>query len=318
MIRHVIKQRFPSLVRLIGRTPLVELIHINPSYPRVRIFAKLEWTNPGGSVKDRPAWFMIRHGLRTGQLKPGMTILEATSGNTGIALAMIGSALKFPVELVIPANAGVERLRILQMYGAHIIQSDPLGGTDTAQEIARSLWQKNPDKYFYTDQYSNPWNWRSHFRTTAVEILRQTRGQVTHFIAGLGTTGTFVGTARRLKREKSEITCIAFQPDSPLHGMEGLKHLPTARTPKIYDPTLPDAVLSIRTEDAVRMIRRLAQEEGLLVGVSAAAAAHAAVEVASELKSGIIVTVFPDSGMKYLDVLTRWIEPPEPVEKTDE
>jgi len=253
---------------------------------------------------------MVRHGLRTGRLKPGMTILEATSGNTGIALAMIGAALNVPVELVIPANAGVERLRILQMYGARIIPSDPLGGTDAAQDVARSLWQKDPDKYFYTDQYSNPWNWRSHYRTTAVEILRQTRGQVTHFIAGLGTTGTFVGTSRRLKKEKPEITCIAFQPDSPLHGMEGLKHLPTARTPKIYDPSLPDAVLEIRTEDAVQMLRRLAQEEGLLVGVSAAAATCAAVQVASELKTGVIVTIFPDNGMKYLDTLTRWFEDP--------
>lgn len=304
MINDLSVRPFPPVIRRIGRTPLIELVRTNPFYPRVRIFAKAEWFNPGGSVKDRAAWFMIRAGLKSGQLNRNKTILEATSGNTGIALALIGAVLGISVEIIIPANASKERLQILQWLGARVILTDPLGGTDEAQVVARERYRREPERYFYPDQYNNPWNPMAHEKTTAPEIIRQTRGRITHFVAGLGTTGTFVGTTRRLKKEIPGIRCIAFQPDSPLHALEGLKHLPTARVPGIYDPSLVDEMLTVRTEDALAMVDRIARLEGWFIGPSSGAAAWAALQCAETLTDGVIVTLFPDSGWKYLDLLS--------------
>ncbi len=291
-------RRKPILTR-IGNTPLISLEHLVHN-PRVKVLAKAEWYNPGGSVKDRPALNMILEGERSGDLTPDKTIIDATSGNTGIAYAWIGAVLGYRVELVVPGNIGLERKRILDAYGATLRFSDPLEGTDGAQDVVKKIVGKNPEKHFYPDQYNNTANWRAHYETTGPEILKQTKGGLTHFVCGLGTTGTFVGTARLLKETNPAIECISFQPDAPLHGLEGLKHLATARRPGIYDAKLADRNVEVNTEDAYAMVKRLAKEEGLLVGISAGAAAYTALRIADEIEQGTIVTIFPDDASKYL------------------
>ena len=290
----------PSLVERIGNTPLVRVPAFGEISPRVEILAKAEWCNPGGSVKDRAALSMIRDGERSGALRRGKTIIDATSGNTGIAYAMIGAALGYPVRLALPGNASQERKRILLAYGAKVDYTDPLEGTDGAQAYVRRIVAEHPDEYFYPDQYNNAANPEAHYLTTAPEIFRQTEGAVTHFVAGIGTSGTFVGTARRLKELNPGIVCVSFQPDLPLHGIEGLKHLQTAVVPGIYDPNIADEHLEVPTDAAHAMARRLAREEGMMVGVSSAAALVAALRIARSLSEGIVVTLFPDHGTRYL------------------
>ncbi len=297
----VLERPAASVLDLIGRTPLVRLRRLERDLSgRVELYAKAEFKNPGGSVKDRAAAWMIAEGERSGALRAGRTILDATSGNTGIAYAMIGAASGYHVTLCLPDNASVERKRMLRVYGAELVFTDPLEGTDGAIREARRLYAADPGRYFYPDQYSNDANWRAHFETTGPEILEQTAGRITHFVAGLGTTGTFVGTGRRLRLFNPHVRLIAVQPDSPLHGIEGLKHLPTALVPGIYDPTLADAERVVSTEQAFDMARRLAREEGLLVGVSSGAAHAAAMDVARGLDEGVVVTVFPDGADRYL------------------
>jgi cysteine synthase B len=284
---------------LVGNTPLLRLRNIVASN-NVEIYAKAEWFNPGGSVKDRPALNMILDGERSRKLAPGKIILDATSGNTGIAFAWIGATRGYKVKLALPQNASEERKRILRSYGAEIVLTNPLEGSDGAIREARRLYAESPDLYFYPDQYNNPANWRAHYETTALEIWEQTSGRITHFVAGLGTSGTFVGTARRLKELNREIKTISFQPNSPFHGLEGLKHMDSAIVPGIYDPSIADADLEISTESAHEYTRLLGKREGLLVGVSSGAAVACALAVAKDIESGVIVTVFPDGGDKYL------------------
>jgi cysteine synthase B len=287
----------------IGNTPLLRLDALAPDLPAVRLLGKAEWYNPGGSIKDRAAANIVSEARRAGKLAPGRILLDSTSGNTGIAYAMLGAALGFPVTLCVPENVSGERKRILQAYGANIIYTDPGEGSDGAIKIARQLAERHPDLYFYADQYSNDANWRAHYLTTANEIWEQTEGRVTHFVSMLGTTGTFVGTTRRLKELSPHIRCISLQPDSAFHGIEGAKHLPSAIVPGIYDASLADQNVEISTEAAHAMARRLAREHGLLVGVSAAAAVVGSLQVAEGLKKNhpaTIVTVLCDSGDKYL------------------
>ena len=288
-----------SLLDRIGNTPLVEIRKVFHS-PTVRIFAKCEWFNPGGSVKDRAASRMVRQGEESGQLTSEKTILDATSGNTGIALAMIGALRGYQVELAMPENVTRERKQVLASYGARIHLTSPLEGSEGAIRKARELAASDPDKFFYTDQYSNPANWQAHFYTTSREIYWQTNGEVTHFVSGIGTSGTFVGTSRGLKALDPKIQVVSFIPETPLHGLEGLKHLPSSMVPAIYDPDLADIEMEVATEEAYTMARRLALEEALFVGPSSAAAVVAAMEVAASIESGTIVTVFPDSGVKYV------------------
>jgi len=285
---------------LVGNTPLLRLRNIVASSSKVEIYAKAEWFNPGGSVKDRPALSMILDGEHSGKLSPGKIILDATSGNTGIAYAWIGAARGYKVKLALPQNASEERKRILRSYGAELVLTSPLEGSDGAIREARRLYAENPDLYFYPDQYNNPANWRAHYETTGLEIWQQTGGRITHFVAGLGTSGTFVGTARRLKELNPEIKVISFQPDSPFHGLEGMKHMASAIVPGIYDASIADEDLEIGTEQAHDYTRRLGKQEGLLVGVSSGASLACAIKVAKEIESGVIVTVFPDAGDKYL------------------
>ncbi len=292
-----------SIIERIGRTPLLRLQRVVADFPQIEFYAKAEWFNPGGSVKDRPALSMILEGERSGKLAPGKTLLDATSGNTGIAYAMIGAARGYRVRLCLPANASAERKRILHAYGAELLLTDPAEGSDGAIRKARQLFAREPERYFYPDQYNNAANWQAHYSGTAEEIWEQTGGRVTHFVAGLGTSGTFVGCARRLKELNSRIRCISLQPDGPFHGLEGLKHMATAIVPGIYDPALADEDLAVATEDAYRMVKRLAREEGLLVGVSSGAALWGALEVARRLplaENAVMVMIFPDSGDKYL------------------
>ena len=285
---------------LVGNTPLLRLRHTAAQSGKVEIYAKAEWFNPGGSVKDRPALNMILDGEQTGKLTPGKIILDATSGNTGIAYAWIGAARGYRVKLALPQNASEERKRILTSYGAELVLTSPLEGSDGAIREARRLYAENPDLYFYPDQYNNEANWKAHYETTAPEIWRQTGGRITHFVAGLGTSGTFVGTSRRLKEFNPEIKAISFQPDSPFHGLEGLKHMESAIVPGIYDPAIADQSYEINTEQAHEHTRRLGKREGLLVGVSSGAALACALKLAEKIDSGVIVTVFPDAGDKYL------------------
>jgi cysteine synthase B len=266
----------------------------------VEIYAKAEWENPGGSVKDRPALNIIRNAEAAGLMSRDKILVDSTSGNTGIAYAMIGAAKGFRVMLWMPSNVSEERKRILNAYGAEIVYTDPMLGSDGAILRVREVVQENPEPYYYANQYENPSNWGAHFRSTAPEIFEQTSGSLTHFVAGLGTSGTFVGTARRLKELNPKIQCLSFQPDSPFHGLEGMKHMPSAIKPGIYDEKVADENLEISTESAHIMTLRLAREEGLLVGVSAGAAMVAALKVANRLTSGVVVTIFPDSGDKYL------------------
>ena len=287
----------------IGNTPLLRLERLTRDLPGVQILGKAEWLNPGGSVKDRAAANMVNQGRRSGQFSPGKILLDATSGNTGIAFAMIGAAEGFPVTLCMPENVSVERKRILNAYGAKVIHTDPADGSDGAIRKARDVYAQDPDKYFYADQYSNDANWQAHYHGTASEIWQQTQGRITHFVAMMGTSGTFMGSARRLKELNSKIRCISLQPDSPFHGIEGAKHMAAAIVPKIYDSALADLDLGIATEDAYRMAKRLAREEGLLVGISAAAAVVGCLEVARQLPPGeaaVFVTILADSGDKYL------------------
>jgi len=289
-----------SVLALIGNTPLLRLTKLTRDFPGVELYAKAEWANPGGSVKDRAALNIITVAERQGLLTRGNILLDATSGNTGIAYAMICAARGYRLRLCVPGNVSLERQRILKAYGADVIYTDPLQGSDGAIRKARELYQERPDLYFYADQYNNPANWVAHYQTTGREIFEQTQGRVTHFVAGLGTTGTFTGVTRRLRELKPEIQCISVQPDAAFHGLEGLKHMPSAIVPGIYDPQLADENLWVGTEEAYAMARRIAREEGLLVGVSSAAAVVAALQVAARLERGVIVTVFPDSGNRYL------------------
>jgi cysteine synthase B len=291
------------LLHRIGNTPLLRLERIGAEFSNVQFLAKAEWFNPGGSVKDRAGCAMIRAGERSGELRPGKIILDATSGNTGIAYAMVGAALGYRVKLCLPSSASQERKQILAAYGVDLVITPGDEGTDGAIRRVKDIYAADPDKYFYPDQYSNPANPAAHYATTAPEIWEQTRGQLTHFIAGLGTSGTFVGTTRRLKELNPAIRCISFQPDSGFHGLEGMKHMATAIVPKIYDPRVADEDLAVSTEDAHRMVKRLAREEGILAGVSSGAAVCACFEVARQLPAtehAVMVTVFPDSGEKYL------------------
>ncbi len=291
-----------DLLSSIGRTPLIRLRHVTRGLARgVEVYAKAEQMNPGGSVKDRAARAMILEGERTRALIPDKTILDATSGNTGIAYCMIGAALGYKVALCLPANASPERKRILRIYGAEIIETDLRESTDGAQRVAREIFEREPEKYFYPDQYNNPENWRAHYLETAPEIWEQTGGSITHFITGLGTSGTFVGTSRRLKELDSSIRVISVQPDSPLHGLEGMKHMESAIVPGIYDPALADESVEVSTEDAQEMARRLAREEGLFVGVSSGANVFAALRLARTLqRDAVVVTVLCDGGGRYL------------------
>lgn len=295
-----IKQSF--LEASIGNTPLIRLRSVTKNLPKnIEIYAKAEFMNPGGSVKDRAALAMILAGEKSGALTKDKTIIDATSGNTGIAYAMIGAARGYKVTLTLPKNASEARKKILKLYGAEIIETDPVNGTDAAQLVAKELVAKHPDKYFYPDQYNNEANWKAHYQTTAPEIWWQTYGRITHFVAGLGTTGTFIGTAKRLKEFNPFLEAISMQPDSPLHGLEGMKHLETARVPGIYDAFVADKNVEVSTEDAQSMTRRLAREEGLFVGVSSGANVFAAVRLAKELKEeAVIVTILCDGGGKYL------------------
>jgi cysteine synthase B len=292
-----------NVIASIGNTPLFKLERIANKLPvGVEIYAKGEHLNPAGSVKDRAAHAMILEGQYTGKLKRNKIILDASSGNTGIAYAMIGAVLGYNVTICLPANASQERKSIIKAYRAEIIETDPLQNTDGAQIYARTLAAKYPEKYFYPDQYNNNANWRAHYEYTASEIWNQTKGRITHFVAGLGTSGTFVGTTRRLKELNPSLRAIALQPDSPLHGLEGIKHLGTARVPGIYDPSVQDEQIEVSTEDAQKTCRLLAREEGLIVGPSSGANVFASIQLARTLSKGsVVVTILCDTGTRYLN-----------------
>src|ERR1700756_5703348 len=294
-----------SLIDRIGNTPLLRLDALTRDLPGVALLGKAEWYNPGGSVKDRAAANIVAQARRNGQLRSGQILLDATSGNTGIAYAMLGAAEGFPVTLCMPKNVSGERKKILQGYGANILYTDPADGSDGAIRMARELARNHPDQYFYADQYSNEANWKAHYYGTANEIWQQTQGRITHFVAMLGTSGTFVGTTRRIKELNPGVKCISLQPDSSFHGIEGAKHMPSAIVPKIYDPRLADHNLEISTEDAYAMARQLSRGAGLLVGVSSAAAVVGCLKIAHDLSltkghEAVIVTILCDSGEKYL------------------
>jgi cysteine synthase B len=293
-----------SLLDRIGNTPLLRLERVGREFSNVEFSVKAEWFNPGGSVKDRPALSMIQAGLASGKLRPGKTIIDATSGNTGIAYAMIGAAMRYPVTLCLPASASPERKRILGALGAEMIITPGDEATDGAIRKVKEIVASDPQKYFYADQYGNPANWQAHYRTTANEIWEQTAGRITHFVAGLGTSGTFVGTARRLKELNPAIRCISLQPDAAFHGLEGWKHMPSAIRPAIYDDTLADENFEVSTEESYRLVKRIAREEGLLVSPSAGAALLGCFRVAASVKKNeraVMVTVFADSASKYLN-----------------
>ena len=300
----------PSIVDLVGDTPLIRLRRIERDLPGVELYAKAEWKNPGGSVKDRPALRMIQEGIASGQLVPGKVILDATSGNTGIAYAMIGAAMDYNVTLCLPENVTPERKRILRAYGADLIFTNALEGSDGAIRTAQQMNESDPGKYFYADQYNNDFNWRAHFDTTGPEIIRQTGSRLTHFVAGLGTSGTFVGVGRRLREYNPRIVLASVQPDSPLHGLEGLKHMESAIVPGIYDTKLADQDVRVGTEESYEMTRRLAQEEGLLVGISSGANLAGALKIARQ--GAVMVVVFCDGGERYLSE-RFWENPPEGV-----
>ncbi len=293
-----------SLLASIGNTPLLELGRLTEDLPGIQIYGKAEYFNPGGSVKDRPALNMIEEGERSGRLTPDKIILDSTSGNTGIAYAMIAAARGYKVKLCLPANASMERKMILKAYGAELVLTDGAEGSDGAIRACKKIYAEDPDRYFYPDQYGNPANWQAHYKTTGVEIMAQTTERITHFIAALGTSGTFMGTARRLKESMPHVQCISAQPSSGFHGLEGLKHMPTAIVPAIYDDKLADDNLWIETEDAYKMVKRLAREEGILVGISAGANVHATRIIGKRLvaegKSGVLVTILCDGAEKYL------------------
>lgn len=297
-----------NILDAIGNTPLLDLKKLSAEVAPARILGKAEFLNPGGSVKDRAARNMIMEGLRSGALTKEKILLDATSGNTGIAYAMIGAAMKFKVRLCVPLNMSLIRRRVLEAYGAELVLTNPTRGSDGAIEEAIRLYRENPDQYFYPDQYSNDNNWRAHYQTTGPELMRQTGGEITHFISGLGTTGTLMGTGRYLREHRPGIRLISFQPDSPMHGLEGLKHMPTSIVPKIYDDTFADENEWIRTEDAQDMVKRAAREEGILIGMSAGAALFCAMKKAREAGKGVFVAVLCDTGQRYLD-MEFWKEP---------
>jgi len=299
----------PDLTGYVGNTPLLPLRRVTIGLsPLVKIFAKAEWFNPGGSVKDRPALNIIQTALANGELTPGKRLLDSTSGNMGISYATFGAVLGIPVTLAIPSSASSERMSILKALGAEVILTDPSEGSDGAILVARQLAKERPDLYWYANQYSNPANLQAHYLTTGPEIFTQTNGQVTHFIAGLGTSGTLMGTGKYLRERSPNVKILSFQPDASFHGLEGLKHMPTAIKPGIYDESFADANLEVQTEAAHDMVKRLAREEGLFVGVSSGAAAVAALQVAEQLDEGVVVTVFPDAGYKYLSEKALWSE----------
>jgi cysteine synthase B len=290
----------PGITRLVGNTPLVRVRLFEREFPNIEVHAKAEWFNPGGSVKDRAALAMIEDGERRGALTRGRTIIDSTSGNTGIAYALIGAAKGYGVKLVMPGNVSAERKALVTAFGAQIVYSDAGEGSDGAIRLVHEIVEREPDLYFYPDQYSNPANPLAHYEGTGVEILEQTGGRITHFVAGLGTTGTFVGTARRLKEHDASIKTIAVEPEDAFHGLEGLKHLPTAIVPRVWDPSLADEVWGCPTEPAYELARTLARAEGLLVGHSSGAALWAVRRLAETIHEGVVVTVFPDSGDRYL------------------
>ena len=296
-----------DLTAHVGNTPLLLLRRLGRTLsPRVKVFAKAEWFNPGGSVKDRPALNIIRTALTNGDLGNGKRLLDSTSGNMGISYATFGATLGIPDTLVVPGSASSERIAILRTLGAELILTDPTEGSDGAILTARQLAAEKPDVYWYANQYNNDANWQAHNRSTGPEILRQTNERVTHFVAGLGTSGTLIGTGRYLREQLSHVKIIGFQPDASFHGLEGLKHMPTAIKPGIYDPSFADEIHEVRTEDAHDMVLRLAREEGLFVGISSGAAAVAALRLAEDLEEGIVVTIFPDAGYKYLSDKSLW------------
>lgn len=310
-------QMAPSdgIFALVGNTPLLPLRRVTLRLgsgqasglpPRVQVFAKAEWFNPGGSIKDRPARNIILNALADGRLSQGKRLLDSTSGNMGISYATFGAALGIPVTLAVPSNASSERMALLRALGAEVIPTDSSEGSDGAILMARQLAAERPDRFWYANQYNNPANPQAHYLTTGPEILAQTNGQVTHFIAGLGTSGTLMGTGRYLREQLPQVKIISFEPDAAFHGLEGLKHMPTAIKPGVYDESLADARLAVRTEAAHEMTRRLAREEGLFVGISSGAAMVAALEVASQLDEGVVVTIFPDAGYKYLSDKALW------------
>jgi S-sulfo-L-cysteine synthase (O-acetyl-L-serine-dependent) len=290
-----------SLLGAVGNTPLLQLNRVTAGLPNdVRVLAKAEWFSPGGSVKDRPAANIIRVALASGALSKGKVLLDSTSGNMGISYATLAASLGIPITLAVPASASPERLMILRMLGADVFLSDALEGSDGAILLARQMVEADPERYYYANQYNNPANWQAHYQTTGPEIWNQSNNGITHFVVGLGTTGTLMGTGRYLRDQNKSIKIIGFQPDAPFHGLEGLKHLPTAIPPGIYEPGFADEILEASTEEAHSMTRRLAREEGLFVGVSSGAAAVVALRVAQQLEQGTVVTVFPDAGYKYL------------------
>jgi cysteine synthase B len=300
----MVRPEAEPLLDTIGNTPLIRLERIPREFPGIEIYGKAEYFNPGGSVKDRAARSMVLEGERSGKLNHNRTILDSTSGNTGIAYAMIGANRGYKVKLVLPANASLERKRILKAYGAEMLFSDAGDGSDGAIRLCRKIYMEDPDRYFYPDQYNNTANWKAHFETTGPEIINQTNGAITHFVAAMGTSGTFTGTTKRLRRDLPDVKCWSAQPSSGFHGLEGLKHMPTAIRPGFYDEHLADGNLWIETEDAYRMVRRLAKEEGLLVGISSGCNVHAAAvlarEIASRGETATIVTILCDSAEKYL------------------
>jgi len=310
IVKHESQIVLPALAGLeayVGNTPLLPLRRVSSGLrPGVQVLAKAEWFNPGGSVKDRPALSIIRNAIQRGELSGGERLLDSTSGNMGIAYATFGAALGIRVTLVLPANASPERIAILRALGAELVLTDPSEGSDGAIRTARKMAMEEPGRYFYANQYDNPDNWRAHYHTTGPEIVSQTGGAVTHFVAGLGTSGTLTGVGRFLREYNPGIEIIGVEPDRPLHGLEGLKHMPTSIQPGIFDPDFPTRLVTIETEAAYEMVRRLARDEGLFVGISSGAAAAAALQVASELEDGTVVTVFPDAGYKYLSDKGLW------------
>jgi cysteine synthase B len=293
-----------DILAQIGNTPLLRLQRITRDLPGIEIYGKAEYFNPGGSVKDRPALNMILDGERTGKLKPGGTILDSTSGNTGIAYAMVAAARGYKVKLCLPSNASMERKRILKAYGAEIVFTDPGEGSDGAMRKVQEIYNADPDAYFYPNQYDNPANWQAHFNSTGPEIIEQTEGRITHFITSLGTSGTFMGTTRRLRQELPHVECISGQPSAGFHGLEGLKYMPTAIVPRIYDEKLADRNVWLETDDAHAMVKRLARVEGILIGISSGANVHAALTLGKQLhaqgREAVIVTILCDSADKYL------------------
>ena len=305
VVRHPVEAVGSELASLVGNTPLLRLPRLTAHLPPgVEVLAKAEWANPGGSVKDRPALNIIQQAERCGRLRPGVTLLDSSSGNMGIAYAMLATARGYRVKLVVPASASPERLAILRAYGVDLVLSDAAEGIDGAIRAVRDIYRADPGRYFFADQYNNPDNWRAHYKTTGAEVWAQTQGRITHFVAGLGTSGTLMGAGRRLRTLNPAVKLIGVQPDAAFHGLEGLKHMDTAIVPRIYDPRLVNRIERVRTEDAYAMCRRLAREDGVMVGVSAAAAMVAALRVAEQLaqqgREGVVVTVFPDGAAKYL------------------